>query len=326
MAAYESWTAHLYGKGLLFGAVHFAGEARAAGRLFPKILTGFAFTGGCAFFPLAALPLLFGKRTIGFALLAIALFALLLASMKRLGAFETTGIVKWIVVAHLAVLAAGGLLIFALALLDFRSRRTPEALLLLLWIAGVFLFATMLNWTISGRNFLPLAPAVALLVLRRMEQRHPPPANNPFAWLLLPLALTAALALALTWADTKAASAAKQAAQTVARRFGSQIATVRFQGHWGFQFYMQQIGAQPLNADSPPLRSGQIIVVSNNRLQPISFPPHFVQFLESYHVNKPLWLSVFDFPCSGFYSDSWGLSPFILGLGRPDDYDVFKVN
>ncbi|MGB2637492.1 MAG: hypothetical protein WAN32_00945, partial [Candidatus Acidiferrum sp.] len=33
--------------------------------------------------------------------------------------------------------------------------------ILVLWLVGVLVFATILNWTVSARSFLPVAPAAA---------------------------------------------------------------------------------------------------------------------------------------------------------------------
>ena len=42
-----------------------------------------------------------------------------------------------------------------------------------LWVIGTFLFAAFLNWTVNARSLLPLTPAVAILMTRRLEQNYP---------------------------------------------------------------------------------------------------------------------------------------------------------
>jgi hypothetical protein len=327
MAGYELWAEHLYGKGLIFNATHYANATRPSGETFSKAITGLAFTGGCTFLTVAAMPLLLGKRALGICLLATAGLALVLALMKRIGVFDMTGATKWLVVVHLAVLGCGGALVFALAIFDIWTRRTAESLLLFLWIAGVFLFAAKLNWTISGRNMLPLAPAVALLVVRRIEQRKNFCGQDASLLLLAPVAVTAALALILTWADTEFAFGGKGAAQIVARRFEPQRNRVEFQGHWGFQYYMQEFGAQPINSEDLALRSGDIIVVPLGNSYPLRLPQNRLKFVERYSVQMPSWISVHNFSCgAGYYSDNWGPCPYLIGAGRTEDYAIFKVN
>ena len=70
------------------------------------------------------------------------------------------------------------------------------SLLLLLWILGTMAFAGIVNWSVTGRNILPMLPAVAILVALRLEARRPSggrlcrrrgcPSRSPLAlrWLL----------------------------------------------------------------------------------------------------------------------------------------------
>ena len=65
---------------------------------------------------------------------------------------------------------AGGLSVLAMALVDWWKRRTPESLLLALWVLGTFVFAAFLNWTINARSVLPLIPASGILIARRLDE------------------------------------------------------------------------------------------------------------------------------------------------------------
>jgi len=326
MAGYELWAHHLYGKILAFNATHYAGANREGEQLFSKLVTGLAFSGGCTFLTIAALPLFFGKRLIGISLLGAAVLALILASMKRIGVFDTSGSAEWLVIAHLAVLGCGGALLFALAILDIWSRRTADSLLLLLWLTGVFIFATRFNWTISGRNMLPLAPAAACLVVRRIERAKSFAGKDAAVLFLAPVAVTACVALSLTFADTQFALDGKGAAQVVANRMGgAQMERVKFQGHWGFQYYMEEFGARALNYQSLELRPGDILVIPSGNSIPIRLPQERLKFLERYSLEMPHWVCIHNFAFgAGYYSDNWGPSPYIFGAGSPDVYSAYR--
>jgi 4-amino-4-deoxy-L-arabinose transferase-like glycosyltransferase len=145
-------------------------------------------------------------------------------------------------VLHMAVFVVIGLGVVALAVADLWRHRDANALLLFLWAAGTWLFAVEVNWVVNGRSLLPLAPVVGILVARRLDLRRGPSAAWAWreAW---PLAGAAALGLAVTYADYRQAEADRSAAHTIARRCGGQSGKLWLEGHWGFQYYLEQQGA-----------------------------------------------------------------------------------
>jgi hypothetical protein len=62
-----------------------------------------------------------------------------------------------------------GIGILALAVADLIHQRTADSLLLSLWVFGTFFFATMMNWSITSRTILPMAPAVVILLIRQFK-------------------------------------------------------------------------------------------------------------------------------------------------------------
>src|SRR5207244_5427716 len=90
-----------------------------------------------------------------------------------------------------------GIGILALAVADVVQQKTADSLLLGLWVFGTFFFAAVMNWSITSRTFLPMAPAVVILLLRRCKTfAH----HNGLTlwWPLLPAALVSML---ITTAD-----------------------------------------------------------------------------------------------------------------------------
>ena len=76
---------------------------------------------------------------------------------------------QWDFVLQLTLLTAAGLHLLLLAAADVWRRRDTISMVLGLWIVSGFLFAWLLNWTVSARSFLPLAPAAAILLVRRLD-------------------------------------------------------------------------------------------------------------------------------------------------------------
>lgn len=122
--------------------------------------------------------------------------------------------------------------------------RTKEALsfLLMLWIAGTFVFVVFVNWTVSARTILPMLPAVSILIMQTAEGRLN--AARRLAVIFAALALS----LSIAAADASYANSAREAASRIKEKYASQH--VWFDGHWGFQYYMEGYGFRAVDASS----------------------------------------------------------------------------
>jgi hypothetical protein len=105
----------------------------------------------------------------------------------------------------------------------------------------------VLNWTVSARNFLPLAPAAAILLARRLQTMAGSFRENAWSW--CPLLPAAAIALNLAVADQRVANAARTAARQIAEQYQPAGHPLWFEGHWGFQYYMDKLGGQPVDCE-----------------------------------------------------------------------------
>ena len=142
------------------------------------------------------------------------------------------------VFAQMALFTAGGMIILALAVADALRNRTPDSVLLLLWVAGVLVFVCAVNWTVSGRNMSAVGPAAVLLVVRRMEFR---PAGE-LRRLWWPLGISLAVAVMVGWTDCRLAGLARDVATQLKSHLAPAANGVAFEGHWGFQYYMEKWG------------------------------------------------------------------------------------
>jgi hypothetical protein len=106
----------------------------------------------------------------------------------------------------------------------------------------------------------------------------------------------------------------------------SRASVIGFEGHWGFQYYMEQFGAKPLDRDDLRLVSNEMIVVplANSFLFPL--PQDRVEPVSEYRAQAAKWVAIMSVPAgAGYYSDGWGPAPFIFGSAPPDQYFVFRV-
>ena len=221
VACYEGTTYRLYGKGLLLTAARVSSHAagtRGGGFLERQIL-GLSFVGGCFLPILFYAPWLWSGR--GF-LKVLLLTAPCLLVYPYLGRFahllwHANGRPNWLLCVQSAVFITAGVHLFALAVADSWERRDAASLLLLLWILGVFVFATTLNWTLNGRSVLPMIPALGILVARRIQRQPRRIRAGPFQTLFLPVITAAAISLLLAKADCDLAETGRTAAHQSVR-------------------------------------------------------------------------------------------------------------
>jgi hypothetical protein len=224
-------------------------------------------------------------------------------------------------VLQLAVFATGGIMMLVLAALDALRERTPEAVLLFLWVAGTFLFVAVVNWTVSGRNILPMLPAACFILIRRLERQSQDVRH--FSW---PLGISLVVALLAAQGDWQLANSAREAALLIHRQWGTRSDPIYFEGHWGFQYYMEQLGAKPLILDPLRLPPHAIVVMPENNTCWVDLPANQIEPLAEVTVKAAKWINLMNNSIgAGYYSDDWGPAPFVFGPTQPEQYSIVKV-
>jgi hypothetical protein len=245
---------------------------------------------------------------------------------------------NWGLSLQAAVLAVNGLQILALAGIDFWQRRQPGSLLLLLWVVGIFVYAIVVNYTINGRGLLLLAPALGILVARRLEERAvlkplsgglslllAPAAPRSTALLLLPALPGLLLSLLLVKADCNVAAAERAAATDLCAKYQQPGRTIWFEGHWGFQWYMEKLGARAVDMLRPQIRPQDVLVIPNSTPGAARPDMNAVEFIDAVKYFPNRYYSTLNPSIgAGFYSDYRGPLPFAFGRLKPDYYLVFK--
>jgi 4-amino-4-deoxy-L-arabinose transferase-like glycosyltransferase len=316
MGGYEFWTRALYGRGLLSAAIGYTGMAHGVVReqlsVSGQALVGLAFAGGCALPALTFVPVLWSRKQ---ALVGAILSALLGFSFFRgwipLGPYYANE--NW-VYEHMA-----------LAIVDLRKKRDAVSVLLFLWIVGTLLFAVFLNWVVTARSIYPLVPAAAILIARRLDERQQNATNTRPLLLVIPLIVSGALSLWVTSGDTALANTARTMANYVYQKTRNESRGVEFQGHWGFQYYMQSFGARPLETGGYGALPGDLIVIPKNN---VNIFPISLQTTEegSADVEVHSWAATMSKEVgAGFYFSGWGPLPFAFGPVPPERYYLLKV-
>jgi 4-amino-4-deoxy-L-arabinose transferase-like glycosyltransferase len=328
LGAYQWITFALYGHALFSAAASFATSVQ--GELgFTRLadaLIALAFTGGGAAGVLFLAPLLWRARVLAI----LALGTLFLGVAVLLGGHLlhkypalATPWVRGEVSLQLIFWALGGVLVLAMARAEMgQNRRDSRAWLLALWVAGTFIFTAFANWTINGRSLLPMLPAVGILLARRWDVggRRSPRALH---W---GLAMSALLALLVAQSDYQLAVAVRRSAQAVFVRCAQSRQTIWFEGHWGFQYYLEQWGAAPVDFKHSRQLPGDILVVPQHNTDVAMPAPEIVGHRDMLSVSCPSGCATWQGAVgAGFYSSVVGPLPFAFGRVPPENVLIFEL-
>ncbi len=345
LIAFEFLCNRIYGIGLLADATRFASEHRSVSRANPIVKTPIAlvFSGGVIAATTFLIPWLW-KRThlLAWGALFLALLAInyvlpdarvmktvLLINIDNPGEeIVTSTAVNPTLLHHLqwALWSLGGIHCIALALTDIFRRKEAASIMLALWIAGTLFFVIMINHFVNARVILPMALAVAILAIRRLEDQPAKPAWGRGTLRAVYGATAAALLLstALNYVDYRLAGSARTAATDIMKEANGR--TVWFSGHSGWQFYMEALGANAIDQQRSTPLPGDIYVLPSNNWQPI--PVNAARVKSHHHKVYPVprWATTSHYQAyAGFYSDGAGPLPFYLGPVPEEIYLVVDL-
>jgi 4-amino-4-deoxy-L-arabinose transferase-like glycosyltransferase len=331
LTGYQHWTKVLYGLRLITDAAHMSAGVREArhASLLAQTLVDLSFVGGCIFPALTFAAFLWRPKKI-FAVFVISGIAAFLISTGRIGLGEMLWPQEfyghWLLVGvEMTFFIAAGFSVLALAASDTWNRLDADSWLLTLWIFGTFIFAGFVNWSINARSVLPLAPAAAILIARRVDKLPPLSTRLRSAMLAVAFATTGAVSLWLTAADTEMANSARTAVNMVEQETRNQPGAVWFLGHWGFQYYMESFGAHAVVVDNPPQRPGDFLAVAeNSRLFEVR--PEFVAAHDVIQIPMRLGITTAQAKLgAGFYSADTGPLPFAIGPVPSERYELIRL-
>jgi 4-amino-4-deoxy-L-arabinose transferase-like glycosyltransferase len=327
LVIYEWMTGALYGQGLFFNAGSHATASReySGYSVLTTCLTALTFTGGCLAVAIFFAPLIWRARVLA----AFAICTILPASVLFMAGafFKHYNLIQAdslpTVEVQIVLWAIGGMSVLALAVASTWRGRDSNSWLLFLWVAGTFAFAAFFNWTVNGRSILPMAPAVAILLVRRLEQSSVQKRPGTI-WVCL--SASAMLALWITRADWLFARANRESAQQTHSRYALGRETLWFQGHWGFQFYLENLGASSLDLASSPLKIGDFLAIPSENTNITAPKSDSVKLEEILTVPKGGILATMDEAMgASFYAATRGPLPFAFGPVPPERVMVFSL-
>jgi 4-amino-4-deoxy-L-arabinose transferase-like glycosyltransferase len=332
---YQAATQALYGHNLLLRAVQFtsffaAFEKQNAGSTpGATALTALAFTGGCVAVAVFFAPLLWRRRTLmvgGGAIILLAAFAVF-TGVLGINFDEPNRESPLLMDLQIVFWAAGGLGVLALAVVDVAQRRDAGAWLLMLWVGGTFSFTAFCNWTVNGRSILPMVPAVGTLIARRLDKNFPAAEKIWPRGVVIGLAASAMLSLLVLHADFLFARAARESAREACSELRVEGRLLWFEGHWGFQYYMEAGGARAIDLAHPASKPGDTFVVPANNagLHSSRLDTRMARGIIT--APKSPFLATMDKSVgAGFYASIDGPLPFAFGRVPLERTVVFDFN
>ncbi len=328
---YQWKTQMLYGRGLLLDAGDYATEFRKhqeTGSLMQGLI-GTAFTGGCLAIVLFYLSFLWSKRALLIQFIVLIVLMISMAFWPEIKGFPLHGShgFKWSFMVQfcLAIIAGVNVLLLAAVVL-WKHKADADSVLLCCWIFGTFFFAAFVNWCINGRSILPIVPAVAILLVRRMDQMNLLCRNSQI--LFWPAVPAICLALFTVHGDFALAGSARQAAAQIDSRYGQERGQLWFQGHWGFQYYMELKGGKIIDRGQLHFVPGDVVVIPKNNSFTFSLgdniAEHRIEFA-AFPV-RGLVNTMNRASGAGFYSHVFGPLPFVFGPVPLELYAILGID
>ena len=131
------------------------------------------------------------------------------------------------------------------------------------------------------------------------------------------------IAVVIMQADYAWTNTARVAARDITSKY-NKLGEVWFQGHWGFQFYMERAGAHPVDfrRDNIPAGDFMIIPVNNTNLSRLDNRFDLVEIMDfsqgSFVVTmNPQYKA-------GFYASTSGATPYIVGRPISERYLIYR--
>ncbi len=326
LAGYEALTYVLYGQGLVSSSFGFADEGRGATAIpwYAWIVSGLSFTGGgiaaAAVLALFAWPKRLWLVWCAAFVLVLGVFALQ-ENYRGLILRDENG-VDWAAAIHLAAFVTLGAQLLALTVWRLLSVRKPEELLLAAWIGGVLLFSTYVNWSVTARTFVPMAPAAAILAVRAARID-----DGRTVWRYTATFAAAVLALGVAWGDMAWSRTVRDTAILFNDGFRDNPLDVYFQGHWGFQYYADPSVMQALDVERTVLHADNVLITPKNNSVAARLPEQFRAETDVVLAGEGRWAStMLGNSGAGFYSDLFGPLPFRIGPAPAETYYVTLVS
>lgn len=292
------------------------------------ILTGLAFVGGCLLAPFLN-ALIVWRRGLLISFLFITSLLLLLLSTDLLASYPIANAdgINWLFVVQLPVFVVAGVSFMYFTVTDFYRSRDSDSLLLFLWVIGSLIFAVFINWTINGRSILPMVPVTGIIVMRYWDRIEIKGAIKNQWYIYATIIPTTLVAILVNLADYRWANSSQAAAIKIHNSYKDISAKLWFEGHFGFQYYMQELGgSKAIDFEKPDLKIDDIVVIPSNNSYFVPIHKHMALVVDEFRFNTLKYFSTMNIKSgAGFYSSRSGPLPYSISSDTAEKYFIYKM-
>ncbi len=324
---YQWVTLLLYDTNLFSNALFYSMDVvKDKSSIIKKTLTGLSFLGGGYISILFFSFYLWGKRIFLYGILMFTLLVWGLVSLQVFNnpLFPIEKYQQFYLVLQFSLFCIAGFQIFMLAALNYFHYRDEKSLFLLMWFSGTLFFTIFINWSVNARTLLPMIPIIGILVVRRLEHIKQD-VNFVKIKYLLPLIPAAAISLLVTWSDVSWANNQKDVATKFNHELQHYNQKVWFQGHWGFQYYMESTIAFSLN-NKAQLQTGDLIITPSNNTNILPLTDSIFHLVDKVKLSICCQFRTMSRRYrAGFYADQLGELPFSINTKEYDEFDIHIV-
>ena len=224
------------------------------------------------------------------------------------------------------LMAWGGLFAWA-AVFREGGQASPGRGLWTAWIASVAFLQLFVYWSVVSRFILFLMPPTVFGLAQALEARSGGGRRRLYG---TSLAAVAALGLCLAWVDRRHADAQKEFAQALSAAHPPQAGLrLWYTGHWGFQYYLEGLGAQALDGARggwDEVRAGDLVAVpavNTNVLYPAAARQAYATKTLAFHP-LPLRLMSRQQSQAAFYSSVWGFMSFAGSREPVEEFTLYE--
>ena len=166
-----------------------------------------------------------------------------------------------------------------------------------------------------------MLPAAGILIARRLEfSRRQTSRAVPVA-----LAVCAAFSLLVAQSDFQLAVAMRQSAEQAVAKC-KKGKTIWFEGHWGFQFYAEKLGARAVDYKNFSPSPADVLLLPLHNTYISEPPPEMVAHRDVWSVPGPAGLTTWNAAVgAGFYSSVSGPLPFAFGATPAESVFIYEL-
>jgi hypothetical protein len=133
-----------------------------------------------------------------------------------------------------------------------------------------------------------------------------------------------AISLIVSWSDMAWAGTQREAARRIGAMGPYPYRKLWYQGHWGFQYYMDRHGGQAFDFGQDSLSQGDLMVIPANNTNLVYH--EFFAFLRTIRIDSGGLVSTMaPLAGAGFYTDLWGPLPYRFGRPDAEQYHLFVI-